>query len=229
MKKAPLPGGLVFLESIGVKIDAFTTSGTIASGTGINHRRVREAIHRHQKAFESFGVLVAYQTETAANKTGGRKATGYLLNEQQAAFLLTLLKNTPVVVEFKRRLVLEFFNARQELARREVERAIKAPVRRSLTDAIRDSGENERMHGHAYTAYTNLIYKAATGRTAAQMRKDAGMPKGADVVPLLTADELARVTKREAQVTTLLDCGMRYDTIKTVLEGGKTHDHSRES
>lgn len=229
MKKDPMPGGLVFLESIGVKIDAFTTSSTIASGTGINHRRVREAIHRHQKAFESFGVLVAYQTETAANKTGGRKATGYLLNEQQAAFLLTLLKNTPAVVEFKRRLVLEFFNARQELARRDAQRTVKLPVRRSLTDSIRDSGENKRFRGHAFAAYTNLIYKAVTGRTAAQMRKDAGLPKGADVVSLLTADELARVTKREAQVATLLDCGMRYDAIKTVLEGGKTHDRSRKS
>lgn len=187
MKKAPMPGGLVFLKNIGVKVDAFTTSGTIAEGTGINHRRVREAIRKHQKAFESFGVLGAYLTETPENQTGGRKATGYLLNEQQAVFLLTLLKNTPVVVEFKRCLVREFFNARQELDRREVQRAIKAPVRRSLTDAIRDSGENERMHGHAYTAYTNLIYKAAAGRTAAQMRKDAGLPKGADVVPLLTA------------------------------------------
>ena len=229
MKKAPMPGGLVFLKNIGVKVDAFTTSGTIAEGTGINHRRVREAIRKHQKAFESFGVLGAYLTETPENQTGGRKATGYLLNEQQAVFLLTLLKNTPVVVEFKRCLVREFFNARQELDRREVQRAVKLPVRRSLTDAIRDSGENKRFRGHAFATYTNLIYKTVTGRSAAQMRKDAGLPKGADVVPLLSADTLSLVTRREAQVTTLLDCGMRYDAIKTVLEGGKTHDRSRES
>ena len=99
-------------------------------------------------------------------------------------------------------------------------------MRRSLTDAIRDSAENERMHGHAYTAYTNLVYKAAAGRTATQMRKDAGLPKGADVVPLLTADELALVTKREAQVTTLLDCGMAYDAIRAVLLGGESHVHT---
>lgn len=193
MKKDSMLGGLVFLKSIGVKVDAFTTSGTIAEGTGINHRRVREAIRKHQKAFESFGVLGAYQTETTENQTGGRKATGYLLNEQQAVFLLTLLKNTPVVVEFKRCLV---------------------------------RGENERMHGHAYNAYTNLIYKAATGKTAMQLRKKRGVDHHADVVPLLTADELARVTKREAQVTTLLDCGMTYDAIRAVLLGGLSHVHT---
>ena len=127
---------------------------------------------------------------------------------------------------FKKALVRGFFEARQELDRREVQRAIKAPVHRTLTDAIRDSGENERMHGQAFPTYINLIYKAVTGRTAAQMRKDAGLPKGADVVPLLTADELASVTKREAQVTTLLDCGMTYDAIRAVLLGGLSHVHT---
>lgn len=214
---------LVFFESIGIKIDAFTTSRTIAEGTNIEPRKVKDAIRKHQKAFESFGVLASYQAETKNNKAGGRKAVDYLLNEQQAAFLLTLLKNTPVVVEFKRRLVSEFFKARQELARREVQRAVKVPVRRSLTDAIRDSGEAERMKGYAYNSYTNLIYKTVTGKNAVMLRKSRGAERGADVVGLLTADELAEVTKREAQVCTLLDCGMQYEAIREILQGGVTH------
>ena len=113
--------------------------------------------------------------------------------------------------------VTKFRRMEKELARREAQRAVKAPVRRSLTDAIRDSGEAQRMKGYAYNAYTNLIYKAATGKTAAQIRKTAGADQRADVVLLLTADELAEVTKREAQVTTLLDCGMRYEAIKAAL------------
>lgn len=113
--------------------------------------------------------------------------------------------------------VTKFRRMEKELVRREAQRAVKAPVRRSLTDAIRDSGEAQRMKGYAYNAYTNLIYKAATGKTAAQIRKAAGADQRADVVLLLTADELAEVTKREAQVTTLLDCGMRYEAIKAAL------------
>lgn len=113
--------------------------------------------------------------------------------------------------------VTKFRRMEKELAQREAQRAVKAPVRRSLTDAIRDSGEAQRMKGYAYNAYTNLIYKAATGKTAAQIRKAAGADQRADVVLLLTADELAEVTKREAQVTTLLDCGMRYEAIKAAL------------
>lgn len=33
-------------------------------------------------------------------------------------------------------------------------------IRKSLTDTIKDSSENERMHGHAYSNYTKMIYKS---------------------------------------------------------------------
>ena len=50
-----------------------------------------------------------------------------------------------------------------------------------------------------------------------QLRKKRGAAGGADVVGLLTADELAEVTKREAQVCTLLDCGMKYEAIRDIV------------
>lgn len=227
MNKAPMPGGLVLIKPIGSHMEPYTTADTVAQYAQVQQQTVEHLIRKHMKDLEEFGK-VGFEIRACPHRTGASLQKLYHLNEQQATLIITYLRNTEPVRRFKKALVRGFFEARQELARREVQRAIKAPVRRSLTDAIRDSGENERMHGHAYTAYTNLIYKAAAGRTAAQMRKDAGLPKGADVVSLLTADELARVTKREAQVTTLLDCGMRYDAIKTVLEGGKTHDRSRK-
>lgn len=116
--------------------------------------------------------------------------------------------------------VKRFREMERELARRAAQREIKAPIRRSLTDAIRDSGENERMHGQAFAAYTNLIYKATTGKTAPQLRKAAGMPRGADMVGVLSSHDLAEITRREMQVATLLDCGMRYNDIKAALLAG---------
>lgn len=228
MNKSFMPGGLVLIKPLGSHMEPYTTADTVAQYAQVQQQTVEHLIRKHKSDLEEFGTL-RFEIRVCPHRTGASLQKLYHLNEQQATLLITYLRNTEPVRVFKKALVRGFFEARQELARREVQRVIKTPVRRSLTDAIRDSGENERMHGHAYTAYTNLIYKAAAGRTAAQMRKDAGLPKGADVVSLLTADELARVTKREAQVTTLLDCGMRYDAIKTVLEGGKTHDRSRKS
>lgn len=229
MKKEPLPGGLVFIKPAGSRMEPYTKADIIAAYAQVQRKTVNDLIRKHEKDLEEFGVLRFEIALPPPGSKGGRPEKIYHLNEQQATLLITYLKNTEPVRRFKKALVREFFNVRQELARRDAQRAVKLPVRRSLTDAIRDSGEDKRFHGHAFATYTNLIYKTVTGRSAAQMRKDAGLPKGADVVPLLSAETLARVTRREAQVTTLLDCGMRYDAIKTVLEGGKTHDRSRES
>lgn len=78
-------------------------------------RKIRDAIRKYENDLETFGVLASYQAETTANKEGGRKALVYRLNEQQAAFLLTLLKNTPVVVAFKKELVRQFYAMRSLL------------------------------------------------------------------------------------------------------------------
>lgn len=225
MKKAPLSGGLVFIKPAGSRMEPYTTADTVAQYAQVRHKTVNELIRKHEADLKEFGLLV-FEMEAVERARGVKYAKVYHLNEQQATLLITYLRNTEPVRRFKKALVRGFFEARQELDRREVERAIKAPVHRTLTDAIRDSGENERMHGQAFPTYINLIYKAVMGRTAAQMRKDAGLPKGTDVVPLLTADELASVTKREAQVTTLLDCGMTYDAIRAVLLGGLSHVHT---
>lgn len=103
--------------------EPYTTSEIIAEGTGIAHRKLRDTIRKYQNELEAFGVSASYQ----AKSSGGRPVTGYILNEQQATFLLTLLKNTPIVVEFKKELVRQFYAMRDELARRREQRAIGKP------------------------------------------------------------------------------------------------------
>ena len=214
---------LVLIKPIGSHMEPYTTADAVAEYAQVQKQTVEHIIRKHKNDLEEFGVLGFEIRLPSPGSKGGRPEKLYHLNEQQATLLITYLKNTEPVRRFKKALVREFFKARQELARREAQRAVKAPVRRSLTDAIRDSGEAQRMKGYAYNAYTNLIYKAATGKTAAQIRKANGTDRRADVVLLLNAHELAEVTKREAQVCTLLDCGMRYDEIKAVLtRGGPT-------
>ena len=217
---------LVLIKPIGSRMEPYTTADTVAQYAQVRHKTVNELIRKHENDLKEFGLL-EFEMEAVERERGVKYAKVYHLNEQQATLLITYLKNTAPVRRFKKALVCEFFKARNELSRREIQRAIKTPVRRSLTDAIRDSGENERMHGHAYDAYTNLAYKAAIGRTAAQIRKSAGVDRRADVVPLMSAEELAEVTKREAQVATLLDCGMRYEAIREIMhpaERGRPHD-----
>lgn len=207
---------LVLIKPVGSHMEPYTTADAIAEYAEVHAQTVEHLIRKHKNDLEEFGTL-GFEIRACPHRTGSSARKIYHLNEQQATLLITYLKNTAPVRKFKKALVRSFFEARQELARREVQQAIKTPIRRKLTDAIRDSGEDERMKGHAYTAYTNLIYKAATGMNASQIRKAAGAGRLVDAVPLISSETLAEIAKREAQVATLLDCGMKYDDIKAVL------------
>lgn len=207
---------LVLIKPVGSKLEPYTTADVVAAYAQVTSDTVNRLIRKHKNDMEEFGK-VGFEIRALIGSRTGQSVKIYHLNEQQATLLITYLKNTEPVRRFKKALVRGFFEARQELARREAQRAIKAPVRRSLTDAIRDSGEDERMHGHAFAAYTNLIYKATVGMTAPQLRKAAGADRNADALALLNADQLAEVTRLEAQVCTLLEFGMQYEAIKTLV------------
>lgn len=113
--------------------------------------------------------------------------------------------------------VTKFRRMEKELATRHELREVGKPVQRELTDAIRDSGEAQRMHGHAFNTYTNLIYRAALGQTAPQIRKARNAPKDAHAVDYLTSDELRAVEKKKRLVTDLLDDGYSYEAIRSIV------------
>lgn len=114
--------------------------------------------------------------------------------------------------------VTRFHEMDKELAKRAVLREVDKPTQRTLTEAIRDSGEAIRMHGHAYNTYINLVYKAALGRNAGQIRRDRDADKNAHAVDFLTAEELSAVTRSKQHVISLLDMGMPYDEIRELMQ-----------
>lgn len=201
---------IVFLEPNRLNAVPFTTSKVIAECAGMNHRRVKDAIRKYQSQLLSFGLLGAYETESS----GGRPEEITKLNEEQATFLITLLKNTPPVVAFKKELVRQFYAMRTELQKRQIEREALKPVRRSLTDAIQAAGGDP----WAYKHYTDLAYKSVTGQNAAQLRKTRGADKTATAVDYMTAEEIQQVTKRQEQFAVLVDMGMEYQQIKAIVK-----------
>lgn len=83
---------LVYIEPNKLDSEPFTTSEIIAECTSVTHRYIREAIHKYQYEIESFGILVAHGTFIQEKKRRGQPQKIYRLNEQQATFLMTLLK-----------------------------------------------------------------------------------------------------------------------------------------
>lgn len=208
---------LVLIKPLGSRIEPYTTADTVARYAQVRHKTVNELIRKHFADLEEFGTL-PFEMEAVERERGIKYAKVYHLNEQQATLLITYLKNTESVRRFKKALVRGFYEARQELAARHALREVGKPVQRELTDAIRDSGEAQRMHGHAFNTYTNLIYRAALGQTAPQIRKARNAPKDAHAVDYLTSDELRAVEKKKRLVTDLLDDGYSYEAIRSIVQ-----------
>ena len=90
-----------------------TTSEIVAANTDNEHRAVLQLIEQYLPQIEQFGSS-AFEMR---NQTGGGRPTRVaILNEQQATFLLTLMRNNEIVVRFKVELVKEFYRMRNELA-----------------------------------------------------------------------------------------------------------------
>lgn len=77
-------------------------------------------------------------------------------------------------------------------------------IRHSLTDALKDSGENERMHGHGYTTYTKMIYKSL------------GLPNKVDR-DSLTSHMLEKLARKENVVSAMIQDGKVYSEIKDFI------------
>lgn len=89
--------------------EVFTNSKIIADGTGNKHHAVRELIKKYKSDIVDFGSLRILNEES----TGGRPMEVIYLNEEQATFVITLLRNSKVVVKFKKELVRQFYAMRR--------------------------------------------------------------------------------------------------------------------
>ena len=208
--------GLVFIESATEDAVPFTTSEVIAEYAGVKRHAVQVLLEKHKEDFEMFG-RVAFQMRPLPTKGGVQEHKIYLLNEEQATLLITYLKNTPQVREFKKNLVRAFFLMREELTMRKIKRASLKPVRRSMTDAIRDFVPDSPHKSMQYQNYTNLAYLTVTGMTAKAIRKVRGGGMKSNAADFLTSDELAGVERVSNHISILVESGLRYDQVKRIL------------
>ncbi len=83
-------------------------SRLVSNELGVEHKNTRELIEEYQADFDEFGVCPFETAKPLKGSSGGRPEKFYLLNEDQAYFLMTLVRNTEEAVELKKRLVKAF-------------------------------------------------------------------------------------------------------------------------
>lgn len=205
-------------DIIKIKKDkCFIDSDGLATLSKIEARAINQLIKNRTDDLERFGSLsfeMIYHGES-----GGRPKKLYSLSEQQATLLTTFMKNSDTVREFKYRLVDEFFKMREYIQKQNTIRLAGIEVRKSLTDSVRDSGEQERMHGHGYSTYTNMVYEITGMKDKYKGWKC--LPKDSRPIifrEYLSPDELKRVELAESLIKPLLELDKQYSEIKETLK-----------
>lgn len=123
---------------------------------------------------------------------------------------------------FKEAYIKQFNEMEKTLRGKLIEREKGIAVRQSLTKALQQSTENERMHGHAYSNYTNCIYKTLFGMDAAQLRDLYAIEKKDNLRDCFTTEELKAVESMERLVSGLVEIGWGYDRIKDFIQENNT-------
>jgi len=182
-------------EIMNVGVEVKISSREIAELTGKRHADVRRDIKKQMEAQEinvSKLALVEYKDKK------GEMREEYLLDYEQMMILLTGYS-----VKLRAKVVKRWIKLEKAKSKRDIARIVGKEMRKTLTDAIKESGENERMHGHAYSSYTNLMYKAL------------GLEKGKrDTYP---KEILDIIKKSEELVKSMVSADMEYSDVKSNL------------
>jgi phage regulator Rha-like protein len=141
----------------------------------VEHNALLKMIRKYENKFSEIRPL-GFQIRVG--KRGGTPVSFCHLDEEQATFLITLMRNSDPVVDFKHRLTREFYRMRKEILRLQTviaanrsnpewitDRTDGIKEHTYLTDAVQvfveyaiESGS--KGYKHYYKHYNNMAYKA---------------------------------------------------------------------
>ena len=164
---------LVEVMMIGKVETSIATSLDIAETFGKEHKRVLQDI-RELECSEDFRRHNFVQS-SYVNSQNKKQPMYYVTRD--GFTLLAMGYTGEKAMKFKEGYIRQF-NAMEKLLIGKIkEREKGIAVRQAFTKAIQQSSENERMHGHAYSTYTDVIYKSIFGKNAKQLREEFGITK----------------------------------------------------
>lgn len=128
------------IESVVVVVNGEPLASTevISSGMKQQHASVMKLLRKHQATIEARHGKVRF--EIRLNRRGSRTEFA-MLNEQQAALVISLMRNTDEVVDFKSRLIHEFYRMRDALDQRSQNlwQQMQALIAREVESKVRAS------------------------------------------------------------------------------------------
>lgn len=204
---------LVELMKFGKEEKACCTSLDVAETFGKPHdkvmRDIRELGCSEEFNLANFGDISYTDSRNRAYSAKVMTRDGFTL--------LAMGYTGDVAMKFKEAYIKQFNAMEKALRGKIVEREKGIAVRQALTKALQQSAEDERMHGHAYSTYTNCIYTALFGKNAKQLKQEYSVGEKGNLRDFFSADDLAAIQSMERLVSGLVDCGWGYDQVKDFI------------
>ena len=204
---------LVEIKTVNKEEVTVVTSLDVAKTFEKEHRNVLKDI-RELNCSEEFRLLNFVQSDYV-NEQKHKQPMFYLTKD--GFTLLAMGYTGEKAMKFKEGYIKQFNAMEKALIGKIKEREKGIAVRQALTKALQQSNENERMHGHAYSTYTDIIYKVVFGCRAKELREQYGITKKDNLRDYFSQEELAKVQSVEMVVSGLVNCGWGYNEIKEFI------------
>lgn len=120
--------------------EPLASTEVIARGMKQQHASVIKLVRKHQAALAGMG-RVGFEIQPFATRGGQQTREVAMLNERQAALLISLMRNSDEVVDFKAALINEFYRMRDALAQRDhnLWQQMQALIAREVESKVRAS------------------------------------------------------------------------------------------
>ena len=190
---------------------AFSESQKVADRFEKDHKNVLATIDRIISDLTAVQAAVKdYFIKGSFTNTRNREYRNYLMTREGFALVAMTLEG-PESMIFKIQFIDAFKMQEAYIKKQNHARAVGKEIRKSLTDGVKESGENERMHGYGYSNYTKFAYKTIGIK---YKKPGKGDPAVRDT---LAAEDLDRLKTVESMIKALLDIGNEYEQVKKTI------------
>lgn len=164
-----------------------TTSLAIAEGVGMPHASVIKLVRKYLPQLETFGSLGFEIRVMRPDGRGGQHGEVAYLNEPQSTLLITFMRNSEVVVQFKLRLVQAFFELRRQLTDAQSQ-ANQMPL------SVQHRADHIVAAGRAFNMLLKTGRAMGLAKPEAIIRANAAALEaaGVDIVRLMGAEDVVR-------------------------------------
>ena len=188
------------LVIINSKKEAVTSHVIISEGMKVTQDSSLKLIKTYKTELSELG-LIRFEIVPLPS---GQKQKQYMLNEHQAMFLITLMRNNPETVEFKVRLVKSYAEM-QEWIKERIQSSVEYKVMQAILKDSRQLIGKKTKHFH-YSNEANLVNWAMSGKFKSLNREK------------LSLDEIALLNELQARNAVLIGAGMVRDRRKESLQ-----------